>query len=58
VFEWPASGQIAIDAFPAQVKSVSFLTGEVLPFSQIAGRLEIMVPFQAPDPAVTVLRIQ
>ena len=58
ILEWPGTGRISIDHFPAQVKSISFLPGEVLPFSQIAGRLEIEVPIKAPDPAVTVLRIQ
>jgi alpha-L-fucosidase len=58
LFDWPASGQIIIEAFPAPVSHVSLLSGEKLVFHQDAGRLEIQLPIQAPDPTIPVILVQ
>ena len=58
VFDWPATGVLEIGEFPGSVVGVSLLSSEVLPFRQNAGRLEIQLPIQAPDPTVSVLAVE
>jgi alpha-L-fucosidase len=57
LFDWPAAGQIEIDAFPEPVASISILSGEPLSFHQDSSHLKITLPAQAPDPAVSVISI-
>ncbi len=53
LFDWPASGQIVIEAFPAAVQSAALLPGTPLPYSQagsrLQNRLQISLPAQAAD---------
>jgi alpha-L-fucosidase len=57
VFEPPADKKLEINGFPGAARSVHFLNGEKLPYTQSAQRLEITLPAQAPDPDATVVAV-
>ena len=57
VIDWPAAERIVIEAFPDRVASVVLMGGAALPFRQENERLEIDLPAQAPDEAVSVIAV-
>ena len=44
LFEWQTETPLLIPDFPGQVRSVSFISGEPLDYSQVSGNLEIVLP--------------
>ena len=57
VFDWPPGGLLRIDSFPAPVRRATIVGGPAVTFRQVADRLEIDLPAQAPDPHVSVIEI-
>jgi alpha-L-fucosidase len=58
VFNWPADGKLAVDAFPGRVTSVKLLAGsQKLTFHQRTDQLQITVPQQAPDANDSVVEV-
>ena len=59
VFDWPSAGTLHLNDFSGQVGAVSLLaTGDKLQFRQEGSGVTINVPPAAPDPNVSVIRIE
>ncbi|MBI9106977.1 MAG: alpha-L-fucosidase [Spirochaetales bacterium] len=58
ISEWPESRRLEIKSFPVQVKSAALFGGESLKFSQKGENLEISLPGEAPDKAVSVVALE
>jgi alpha-L-fucosidase len=58
ICEWPSNGKLEIEGFPAKVNSVHFFSGETLEYSQASSHLEIALPGQGPDPAISVVEME
>ena len=58
LLDWPSSGLVRVDAFPAPVRRAAILGGPSTPFRQTGSRLEIDLPTQSPDPYLAVIEIQ
>jgi alpha-L-fucosidase len=58
VLDWPVSARIEIENFAQAVEKVTVLGRDELDFCQDGEQLQIALPAQAPDPVVSVIRIQ
>jgi alpha-L-fucosidase len=58
VLDWPSDGKLVIDGFPESAAAASLLGGSALDIRQVGSRLEVSVPAEARDPAVTVVKIE
>ena len=55
---WPDDQRLAIESFPGTAQHVALLSGETLPFTQSAQHLEITLPLHAPDPDISVVKVE
>ncbi len=57
VLDWPAGEKLVVAGFEPRVTGATLMNGEVLPFSQHNGALELTVPPEPPHPTASVICI-